>query len=237
MGSSHLIDSADPLDASAFASIIRHDLVNPLSALHGWLHLLTVRPSPADEVVQRAVDGAHRALAQQQRQIEQLAALIELSAPGAAPAAESSRVSDLLCAGAEQMPGWQINQSPSSMADGGSTVSVVGPAPLLGKLLCALAEFVQRQGQPGASCRLDLSACSAGVSFSFQVAPVREPAQAWPGLEQAPAAQNEPIQATVAFLFARRLLSLLGGRIEPLPPQDRTTGLVLWLPTTTPTGR
>lgn len=236
MGSSHGIGNGDPLDASALASIVRHDLVNPLSALHGWLHLLTVRPSPADEVVQRALDGAHRALDQQQRQIEQLAALIELSAPGAAPAAESSRVSELLRALAQRMPGWLISESPSSTAGGDSTTTVVGPAALLGCLLCALGEFVHRQGQPGATCWLDVSDVFAGVSFSFQVAPVREPAQFWPGLVRAQGGEAESIQATVASLFAGRLMAMLGGRVEPLPPNSRATGLVLWLPTP-PTGR
>ena len=77
------MDSPDParslrMTREEFASLVTHELRNPLNAMTGWLHLLSADPAPRAEPAQRALGGLHRALAQQLALIDTLGGVLRL---------------------------------------------------------------------------------------------------------------------------------------------------------------
>ncbi len=61
-----------------FASLVMHELRNPLNAMTGWLHLLSADASTHTESAQRALGGLRRALDQQLGLIDTLGAVLRL---------------------------------------------------------------------------------------------------------------------------------------------------------------
>ena len=53
------------------AAALSHDLRTPLNAMVGWLHLLAAAPDASSAGAARAIEGLRRAIAQQQRLIEE----------------------------------------------------------------------------------------------------------------------------------------------------------------------
>jgi hypothetical protein len=62
-----------------FASLVTHELRNPLNAMNGWLHLLSVDPAPRAEGAQKALAGLRRALDQQVALIDTLGRVLRLA--------------------------------------------------------------------------------------------------------------------------------------------------------------
>jgi light-regulated signal transduction histidine kinase (bacteriophytochrome) len=67
------------MTADEFASLVTHELRNPLNALSGWLHLLSADPAARSDTAQRALAGMQRALDQQVGQIDALGHVLRLS--------------------------------------------------------------------------------------------------------------------------------------------------------------
>jgi hypothetical protein len=61
-----------------FASLVTHELRNPLNAMTGWLHLLSADASTHSESAQRALGGLRRALDQQLALIDTLGGVLRL---------------------------------------------------------------------------------------------------------------------------------------------------------------
>ncbi|MCX7229229.1 MAG: hypothetical protein NTW15_09480 [Burkholderiales bacterium] len=61
-----------------FASLVTHELRNPLNAMTGWLHLLSADASMCTESSQRALGGLRRALDQQLALIDTLGGVLRL---------------------------------------------------------------------------------------------------------------------------------------------------------------
>lgn len=74
-------DSAPPLRLTRdeFASLVTHELRNPLNAMNGWLHLLSADPAPRDEGARKAIAGMRRALDQQVALIDTLGRVLRLA--------------------------------------------------------------------------------------------------------------------------------------------------------------
>ncbi len=78
------MDSPDPagslrMTREEFASLVTHELRNPLNAMAGWLHLLSADPVASAEPAQRALGGLQRALAQQLALIDTLGGVLRLA--------------------------------------------------------------------------------------------------------------------------------------------------------------
>jgi hypothetical protein len=78
------MDPPDPADSlrmtrEEFASLVTHELRNPLNAMTGWLHLLSADPASSAESAQRALGGLRRALAQQLALIDTLGGVLRLA--------------------------------------------------------------------------------------------------------------------------------------------------------------
>ncbi len=77
------MDSPDParslrMTREEFASLVTHELRNPLNAMTGWLHLLSADSAPRTEPAQRALGGLRRALEQQLALIDTLGGVLRL---------------------------------------------------------------------------------------------------------------------------------------------------------------
>jgi len=162
--------STDPaplrMTRDEFASLVTHELRNPLNAMAGWMHLLAadagLRPDPA----RRAIDGMRRALDQQLRQIDTLGQVLRL-AGGTLQALEPIELGEVLEACAEAM-------RPAAHAAGRAVRVEHGPGLGLGQArrtgerasllsaLGALCAYGLRHGLPAAPLVLGLDGAADG---------------------------------------------------------------------------
>lgn len=221
------------VDAQAFASIVRHDLVNPLNALSGWLHLLAMRPAPAEDIVQRALSGARRALDQQLQQIDLLNRLMQLSQPTIAMLKGSTDPGELMEALTQPEPGSvQVSfKGPSpDMPSLMPAVRVAGQKASLTALFKTLIEFVRRQGESGAECVIAVQTADGGVQWLFRVSPARPDPDPWPQPSATVSGADAHARLSIEWLHAQTLVHVLGGRIESPTPDPADAVLSLWLP-------
>jgi len=146
-----------PLGGEEFASLVTHELRNPLNALSGWLHLLAADPSLRGDAAQRALGGARRALEQQLATIDLLARVLRLRADGGLDVREpidlgallSDLVEPLRVAG--RSGGHDVHLQATLDAP-----ALAGERTLLGTALQALAAYALRHGSPGAPLAVGL---------------------------------------------------------------------------------
>jgi signal transduction histidine kinase len=156
---------ADPrprLTGDEFASLVTHELRNPLNAMGGWLHLLSsARAKP--ETAERALAGLHRALEQQLAQIDTLGRVLRLSADSGVQARVPVDLAGLLAACAATLrPGAETSGRtvalylPPSPASGAAPGGLEGDPEALRSAFCALGAHALRHGVPGAALRIAL---------------------------------------------------------------------------------
>ncbi len=149
--------SSSRMTRDEFASLVTHELRNPLNAMTGWLHLLSAEPAPRAQAAQRALGGLRRALDQQLAQIDTLGRVMRMLGGERVDRTEPVELGGLLSASAEAL---------RSVADAaGRTVRVeiaeraVWIAGDRGALLSTLTSFGAyglRHGLPGAPLVLGL---------------------------------------------------------------------------------
>jgi signal transduction histidine kinase len=141
-----------PLSSEEFASLVTHELRNPLNAMSGWLHLLSADTARRPEGGERALAGLKRALDQQVEQVELLGRLLRLL--GGADTDTGGPV-DLH----EAIDGCLRTLTPSAHAAGrkivlqrtpGTNVWTHGHVDATGAALRSLCAFALRHGVPGA---------------------------------------------------------------------------------------
>jgi signal transduction histidine kinase len=154
--------STDPaplrMTRDEFASLVTHELRNPLSAMSGWTHLLAADPALGSDGARRAIAGLRRALDQQLHLIDTLGRVLRL-AGGTLEALEPVELGEVLEACADAMRG--------DAAGSGRTVTVerragverawrVGERAALLSALRSLGAYGLRHGLPGAPLLLEL---------------------------------------------------------------------------------
>lgn len=135
-----------------FASLVAHELRNPLNAMAGWLHLLSADASLQGDAARRALGGLRRALDQQIAQVDTLRKVLRLPGePGAGEhppldlAALVHECVDALRPGAEAA-GHAVHAEIRS-----TPVRVAGDRQEAKLALCTLGSFALRHGMPGAA--------------------------------------------------------------------------------------
>ncbi len=157
----HEMASTDPapfrMTRDEFASLVSHELRNPLNAMSGWLHLLAADPGLRSDGAQRALAGLRRAIDQQLRQIDVLGRLLRLADGGTIEALEPVDLGATLDACADAL-------RPAAQAAGRAVEVVRDDAPAwragdrgaLLSALTALGTYGLRHGLPGAPLVLAL---------------------------------------------------------------------------------
>ena len=217
-----------PMDASAFAALVRHELLNPVNALAGWLHLLEARPAVSPQIVDRAVSGARRALDLQVEQIRLLGEVLCLLAPaacspqGAQSPTECVALTDLLASHAGSLPGHV--EGPSVDPCGASTrnLSVRANRQVLDAALRSLIRHALHHDVPGSRLRVSAQAADGGVwiilAFEGEVPPL-----AWSAFD--PASGHSSLE----LLHARLMVLSQGGRFDDAAACSEGR-LLIWLP-------
>lgn len=148
------------LTGDEFASLVTHELRNPLNAMTGWLHLLSHFSRARPETAERALSGLHRALEQQLVQIDTLGRVLRLSAGSGVQAQEPVDLGELLeaCAAALR-PGAEANGRAvvfRRIAAEAAAVRVAGDPAALQSAFQALGAHALRHGSPGAALQFAL---------------------------------------------------------------------------------
>ncbi len=154
--------STDPaplrMTRDEFASLVTHELRNPLNAMTGWVHLLAADPGLRSDGARRAIAGLRRALDQQLQQIDTLGRVLRL-AGGMLDSLEPVELGEVLDACADAI-------RPAAQA-AGRTVNVergpdagplwrAGERAALLSALGTLGAYALRHGLPGAPLLLSL---------------------------------------------------------------------------------
>ncbi len=141
-----------------FASLVAHELRNPLNAMAGWIHLLAADPGLRTDGAQRALAGLRRAIDQQLQQIDTLGRVLRL-AGGTIEAAERLELGAVLdaCAhalrpGAEAAGRAVLRPRPGTAG----TAWRVGDPDALLSALRTLGAYGLRHGLPGAPLEFEL---------------------------------------------------------------------------------
>jgi signal transduction histidine kinase len=147
-----------------FASMVTHELRNPLNALAGWLHLIGADPAMKSGLGERAIAGAKRALEQQLLQVDMVGQLLRLSQGVVPPASEPVDLRALVeselqaqSAGAEDGGHAVRWRGSPDGRDGGSRLRVTIDRALLEASVRALVAFALRHGAPGAPLEVSVS--------------------------------------------------------------------------------
>jgi signal transduction histidine kinase len=154
------------MTSDEFASLVTHELRNPLNALSGWLHLLSADPTLRPEAAQRALAGMRRALEQQVAQIDTLGQVLKLSMPSdARPDRPPIRLDGVVADSTDAL-------RPAAQAAGREIVVLVddrvrdlrvrGDRTAFGVVLQSLGRYAMRHGMPSAPLRFELSAGDGG---------------------------------------------------------------------------
>ncbi|HYF57480.1 MAG TPA: histidine kinase dimerization/phospho-acceptor domain-containing protein [Burkholderiaceae bacterium] len=156
-------DAALPnrMTSDEFASLVTHELRNPLNALSGWLHLLSADPSVQGDGARRALGGMRRALDQQLALIDVLGRVLRLSGGDGRPDAMQPIDPRMLLDGcaqalqpAAQAAGREIGVDVRE--DGAATpLGLDGDPAALGAALHTIGAYAIRHGAPGAPLRLE----------------------------------------------------------------------------------
>jgi signal transduction histidine kinase len=143
-----------------FASLVAHELRNPLNAASGWLHLLASEPGARTDLAQRALAGLRRALEQQLAQIDLLAGVLRLAGGDRVTGAAAVGLDTVLVQVADGLADTARAAGRAVRVDVAADVParVVGDRAMLVAALTTLGGFAIRHGSPGAPLCLALDA-------------------------------------------------------------------------------
>jgi len=140
-----------------FASLVTHELRNPLNAMTGWLHLLSADPAPRTESAQRALAGLRRALDQQLALIDTLGRVLRLIEGERVRNGEPVELGGLLEACAEVLgPTARSAGREVRIEQAGGPSRIEGDRGALLEALRTLGTYAIRHGVPGAPLVLGL---------------------------------------------------------------------------------
>lgn len=151
----HAMNPSDPaspprMSRDEFASLVTHELRNPLNAMNGWLHLLSVDEASRADGERRALAGLRRALDQQVALIDTLGRVLRLAGGGRGEGREPVELGAVLDEVADAL-------GPAARAAGREIVVgrphdawIAGDRAAASAALGALAAHALRHGVPGA---------------------------------------------------------------------------------------
>ena len=207
--------SSDPaplrMTRDEFASLVTHELRNPLNAMSGWIHLIAADPGLRSDAARRAISGLRRALEQQLQQVDTLGRVLRL-AGGTLEALEPVELDEVLDACAESMrPAAQAAGRAVTVEHrcGPGTARRAGERAALLTALGTLAGYGLRHGLPGAPLRLSLDVDAEGPTIRIAVDEGGEGLSIWHGFGDGDA--RLPLEQ----LHAKLVLEAHGGRIGP----------------------
>jgi hypothetical protein len=220
-----------PEGAHTFASLVRHELVNPLNALSGWLHLLSIRPTVSEEIAHKALEGARRALAQQLGQIEMLSRVLQLSEPGARLDTEPVSFAELVsrCTQGAALPGRAVFSLQRTHSDGSQhPFQVRAHDQALSAVVNLLLRHVAEQADPQTRVRVDLASHSGEISMTVWCAPeMPESAYALAlPFSDSSASQTRSLE----WLHALAVIRALQAHVDLMPTHGNEVGLRLRMP-------
>lgn len=223
--------SSSPESVQTFASVVRHELVNPLNALSGWLHLLAMRPPVSEEITVRALAGARRAVDQQLVQIEMLSRVLQLSVPGASLDTQPVSLRELTQACCADLTGpngepVRIRSVPGTESQSDDRVRAHREA--LAATLSLLLGHVAQQGTPQAHLDIEITAEADQRSLVVRVAPALPASESTLAL---PWAEAGALQTrSLEWLHALAVMRALGARVDLLQSEDPSAGIRMTLP-------
>jgi signal transduction histidine kinase len=141
-----------------FASLVSHELRNPLHAMAGWMHLLAADPALRSDGTERALAGLRRALEQQFAQVDTLAGVLRLRGGTAPAAGERIELPGLLEEVAAALRERAREAKREVVVGSVVPACVVGDRAALRSALEVLGAFAMRHGVPGAALELSLEA-------------------------------------------------------------------------------
>jgi signal transduction histidine kinase len=201
------------MDADAFASLVRHELNNPLNAMSGWLHLLAARSDLSPDITQRALEGARRAVDQQIEQIGLLSRVLQLSG---SPSTLRTTLNPLESLAAEweaalRAAGQRVNRGLRwrHAADLDLSVTLSSDKAALGTAIVQLAQPALKHAAEGAELQVDLTRCGDELCLCLGIEEDGQNASSvWYLLDA------ERGNLTLELLHARLVVQAHGGRLD-----------------------
>jgi len=154
------------LTGEELASMVTHELRNPLNAIAGWLHLLSNAPSatagPAPALATRAAAGLRRAIDEQLEQVETLGRVLRLAGGEPDEGSGSVDLADLLQSQIDQIrtspqaEGRAVELELGAKPGGAPSAVVLGNADALARAIADMARYAMRNGVAGAPLRIAL---------------------------------------------------------------------------------
>ena len=220
-----------PEGAYTFASLVRHELVNPLNALSGWLHLLSIRPTVSEEIAHKALEGARRALAQQLGQVEMLSRLLHLAEPGARLDTEPVSFAELVsqCSQGAGLAGravFLLQRPPSDVSQWSFQVRAHEQA--LSAVVTLLLRHVAEQADPQTRVRVEVAVQAGEVSMTVWCAP--EMPESAHALALPFADSSASRTRSLEWLHALAVIRALQAHVDLLKAQGNEVGLRLRMP-------
>ncbi len=160
-------DSHEPrrtLSGEEFASLVTHELRNPLNAMSGWLHLLSADAQSRPEASERALAGLKRALDQQIAQVDLLGRVLRLTSGAddtvGVPVDLDAVLED--CIRALAPSARAVGREIVLQRSAGPTSWAHGDRDAIAAALKTLWAFAFRHGIPGAPLRVTLETRDGG---------------------------------------------------------------------------
>jgi hypothetical protein len=213
----HLMTSSGPperrrMSRDEFASLVTHELRNPLNAMSGWLHLLAAESGVGGDAAQRAIGGLRRALEQQAAQIDTLGRLLRLDDEAEPLEVTRVELGALLeaCADTLRRPSHSAGRAVEIERDSAGPVWIEGDGPSIEAALRTLGTYGLRHGVPGSALRYTLGGPSAAPSVRLWIDEGEgDGLSVWHGFG------GDGTRLSLDLLHASLLLQAQGARLGP----------------------
>ena len=217
------------MDADAFASLVRHELNNPLNAMSGWLHLLAARSDLSPDMTQRALEGARRAVDQQIEQIGLLSRVLQLAG---SPSTLRITLNPLDSLAAEweaalRAAGQRVNRALRwrHAVDLDLSATLSSDKAALGTAIVQLAQPALKHAAEGAELQVDLTRCGDELCLCLSI---EEGGQNASGVWYLLDAEGGNL--TLELLHARLVIQAHGGRLDRTETAQGGSALQIRLP-------
>jgi hypothetical protein len=211
------------LTGEELASMVTHELRNPLNAIAGWLHLLgnasSATAGPA--LATRAAAGLRRAVDEQLEQVETLGRVLRLAGGEPDEGARSIDLADLLQSqvdmlrAAPQAEGHAVVLELGENPGAAPPSVVVGNADGLARAVTDMSRYAMRNGVAGQPLRISLCSDADALQIEFSIdAGVDRSVSIWNLFR--PPANRLPMP----LLHARLAIESAGGVLLPVSGPD-----------------
>lgn len=203
--------STSRMSRDEFASLVAHELRNPINAMSGWLHLLSADEALRSDASRRALAGVRRALDEQLVQVDTLASVLRMGDAGRQATLQPTDLDTLVddvaqkmastarAAGRDVVVGHDARRGQSVPADRDAVLEALG----------ALGVYGLRHGMAGAPLEIRLQRDAEGPVITLGIDEGREGRSIWHGFEQRGG------RLPLTLLHATLVLEAHGARVAP----------------------